>query len=107
VQPSKLQQLEAGMRLILRLTAAALILAATFAAGRFTYAHAQVPQPQNPPAQLRPQPRDPLILSGSDFGFRVEGYGRDGQPLGRIVVRVDGRWVEPRETGGVVPLTSR
>jgi hypothetical protein len=95
------------MKLILRMVAALLMLAATFAAGRLTYAQAQV-QPQNPPAQLRPpQGREPLILSGSDFGFRVERYGRDGQPLGRIVVRIDGRWVEPRETGGVVPLTSR
>jgi hypothetical protein len=33
------------------------------------------------------------ILSGSDIGFRVERT-QDGVPIGTLVVRVDGRWVE-------------
>ena len=34
------------------------------------------------------------ILSGGDIGFRVERT-QEGVPLGTLVVRVDGRWVEP------------
>jgi hypothetical protein len=37
---------------------------------------------------------DPSILSGSDFGFRLEGIARDGQPMGTIMVRVGDKWVE-------------
>lgn len=33
------------------------------------------------------------ILSGNDIGFRVERT-RDGVPIGTLVVRIDGRWVE-------------
>ena len=36
----------------------------------------------------------PTIISGADLGFRVEGHsGR--VPVGRLVIRIDGRWVEP------------
>src|SRR5262249_4132659 len=35
----------------------------------------------------------PTILSGSDVGFRVERT-EDGLLVGRLVVRVDGRWVD-------------
>ena len=58
------------------------------------FAHAQV-QPNNPrpapPVQVQPPPQ---IISGADFGFRVDGVGPDGKPTGRIVVRQDGKWVE-------------
>jgi hypothetical protein len=37
----------------------------------------------------------PTILTGADVGFRLERV-RDGVPIGRVVVRVDGRWVEPQ-----------
>jgi hypothetical protein len=37
----------------------------------------------------------PTILTGSDVGFRLERV-RDGVPVGHVVVRVDGRWVEPQ-----------
>lgn len=33
------------------------------------------------------------VLSGDDIGFRVERM-RDGVPVGKVVVRVDGRWVD-------------
>ena len=33
------------------------------------------------------------ILSGSDIGFRVEGQKR-GAPVGTLMVRIDGQWVE-------------
>ena len=47
-----------------------------------------------------PTPDRPLItegttiLSGSDVGFRVERT-QEGVPVGTLVVRVNGRWVEP------------
>jgi hypothetical protein len=39
-------------------------------------------------------PANEGILSGSDVGFRVEET-RGSTVVGRWVVRVDGRWVEP------------
>ena len=47
----------------------------------------------------QPQPGFPLItvaptvVSGNDVGFRIERT-QDGLPVGRVVVRVDGRWVD-------------
>ena len=33
------------------------------------------------------------IMSGSDIGFRIEGK-KDGAPVGTLMVRVNGQWVE-------------
>ena len=35
----------------------------------------------------------PTVVSGNDVGFRIERT-QDGLPVGRVVVRVDGRWVD-------------
>jgi hypothetical protein len=35
----------------------------------------------------------PMVISGNDIGFRIERT-RDGIPVGKVVVRVDGRWVD-------------
>jgi hypothetical protein len=35
----------------------------------------------------------PTIVSGPDIGFRIERT-RDGIPIGKVVVRVDGRWID-------------
>ena len=35
----------------------------------------------------------PIVVSGNDVGFRIERT-QDGIPVGRIVVRVDGHWVD-------------
>jgi hypothetical protein len=35
----------------------------------------------------------PTLVSGNDVGFRIERT-QDGFPVGRLVVRVDGRWVD-------------
>ena len=35
----------------------------------------------------------PSVVSGSDIGFRLERT-QDGIAVGRIVIRVDGRWVD-------------
>ena len=47
---------------------------------------------------LQVTPVTPTILSGADFGFRVEG-NRAGTPVGTLVVRMNGQWVEA-EIGG-------
>jgi hypothetical protein len=48
----------------------------------------------------------PILISGSDLGFRVEGY-QGGTPVGRVVIRVDGRWVEPKSVPEPLRLASR
>jgi len=35
----------------------------------------------------------PTVVSGNDIGFRIERT-QNGIPVGKIVVRVDGRWVD-------------
>ncbi len=38
---------------------------------------------------------EPRIISGPDVGFRIEGTQK-GAPVGRLVIRVDGKWIEAR-----------
>ena len=48
----------------------------------------------------------PQIISGADIGFRVDGVGADGKPIGRIVVHQKGEWIEVTLAGvGVRRLT--
>lgn len=59
-------------------------------------------------AQSRPTTPDtgPNVISDNDIGFRVERY--DGRrPVGVIVIRVDGRWVEPKSVPQATPIGSR
>ena len=45
---------------------------------------------------------EPRIVSGDDFGFRVEGTEpRTGRPTGTLMLRMDGEWVEAGWSGGV------
>jgi hypothetical protein len=46
------------------------------------------------PARPAPVP-DPSVLSGGDIGFRVE-YFEGRKPVGTLVVRVNGVWIEPK-----------
>lgn len=57
--------------------------------------HAQAPV--RPPLVQLPTP---ILISGADLAFRVEGR-RGNTPVGRFVVRskVDGPWVEPEFDG--------
>lgn len=52
-----------------------------------------------------PNLKTPDVISGSDFGFRVERRQRN-RVVGRLVVRVNGEWIEahPSAPVGVVPL---
>jgi hypothetical protein len=72
-----------------------LAIAAVFGAGWWASATAQVVQP---PGQ------GPNVISGPNVGFRVERT-IGGVPEGRLVVLVDGRWVEPTFSTGVRLLT--
>jgi hypothetical protein len=71
-----------------------ILVVSLFAAGLFAAG-----QQQKPPTFALPQMTvvpltAPVILSGSDVGFRVESYS--GKiPVGRVVVFIDGKWVEP------------
>jgi len=42
---------------------------------------------------LQVTPVTPTVLSGADFGFRVEG-NRAGTPIGTLVIKMNGQWVE-------------
>jgi hypothetical protein len=46
------------------------------------------------------------VITGGDVGFRLERVDR-GRALGRLVIRVDGKWLEAASTAGVVPLHTK
>jgi len=46
-----------------------------------------------PPPGFQMLTEAPTVVSGNDVGFRIERT-QDGIPVGRVVVRVDGRWVD-------------
>jgi hypothetical protein len=52
---------------------------------------------------LDTQPAGHVVLSGSDLGFRIEGV-RGGKPVGRLVVRQNGQWVEVEPALVVRPM---
>ena len=71
-------------------------------------------------AQAQPQTTTPVVLSGPDVGFRVEGQKRELRKdsngrsvpvdvvVGQLVVRINGQWVDA-QTGGlgtIRPLTN-
>ena len=86
-----------------KLVLAVVWVVSMFAAGVWGYAQVPVPQPA---------PRQPgtgeqsTVIAGGDLGFRVDGH-KGKTPLGRFVVRIDGRWVEIEEAAGVRRLSSR
>ena len=53
------------------------------------WSHTREPQKPN---------REPEVIVGPDLGFRVDSH-RGDTPVGALVVRVDGKWVEV-EFGG-------
>ena len=92
------------MSLAKRIVVVGLWVASMFMAGMWGYAQTPVPAPQ---IRTAPQPQsEPTILSGNDLGFRVDRY-RGSTPVGRLMVRIDGRWVEFEESVTTRRLTSR
>lgn len=47
---------------------------------------------------------DRRVVSGGDIGFRIDSE-RNGVPTGRLVIRMNGQWVEPKEAVGPSRLT--
>ncbi len=79
------------MRSALRLGLAFMIVL-LLAVGSFALANQQrkgAPFPLLPDASSAP-----VVISGDEIGFRVEGH-KGGVPVGRFVVKVDGKCVEP------------
>lgn len=56
--------------------------------------------------QARTQAVNPTVISGNDIGFRIEGT-RGDRPVGTLVIRVNGQWVEPDFGSGVQRLTAK
>ena len=52
---------------------------------------------QTTPEELRRRAQEQLpgsrIISGNDIGFRLEGTSAAGEPVGTLVVRIDGQWL--------------
>ena len=82
-----------------------LIVLAVFLTGAAVWASAQVGRP---PSETRIRPMDlvaPTVISGSDLGFRIES-NKDNVPVGRLVVRINGVWVDAQVgTSGIVVAT--
>lgn len=57
---------------------------------------------------LQVTPVTPTVVSGADFGFRVVG-NRAGIPVGALVIKMNGQWVEAEIGGDGRPkrITSR
>ena len=55
---------------------------------------------------LMTTPVTPHVVTGGDIGFRVEGL-RGNTPIGRLVVKVDGNWVEADFGSATRPLSTR
>ena len=78
----------------MRLFTAVLLAVCTFGAGVAWGASQAV--------QVQPVP--PTVVSGADFGFRVEGRKGDTR-VGSLVVRVNGQWVEAQFASGAKLIT--
>jgi hypothetical protein len=59
------------------------------------WAHTQV---------IATQPVFPVVLSGADIGFRMNGRKGD-TPVGHLVVRINGEWKQVEFAYGVKPVT--
>ena len=72
------------------------------------WVHAQSNPRVLPPPRLPQTPDNeiPIIISGNDLGFRVEGWNRDGTPIGRIVVHQEGKWLDVTLSGRLRPLSA-
>ena len=69
-------------------------------------AYAQAPTPQLELHVQGPPTEPPTIIAGTDLGFRIDRH-RGNTPIGRIVIRVNGEWVEVEDAMAVKRLTAR
>jgi len=86
-------------------TGANLIVLTVFLAGAAVWPSAQVGRP---PSETRVRPMDlvaPTVVSGSDLGSRIES-NKDNVRVGRLVVRINGVWVDAQVgTSGIAVAT--
>jgi hypothetical protein len=68
------------------------------------WAAAQAPLPQRPPQSGSGS--EPTVISGSDIGFRMESR-RGNTAVGRLVVRINGQWLDIEESVVAKRLTAR
>jgi len=67
-------------------------------------AGAQAPQPApQPRVYVVPTPL-PEVLTGDEIGFRLDSW-QGKTPVGTLVIRVNGQWVEPMSTKKHVLIT--
>ena len=77
----------------MRLLGSVLLALCTFGVGA-TWGSAQATQPPN---------ATPTVIAGNDLGFRIDSR-KGATPVGTLVIRVNGRWVEPEFSTGVKGL---
>ena len=53
------------------------------------------------------QPTVHEVISGDNIGFRVIGKTSDGRPVGRLVVRKNGEWLEVSTTAAVQKVSDK
>lgn len=71
------------------------VFMALLAAGAVGYARGR--------ARIMTEPIDPVVLSGTDIGFRMVGRQGD-RAVGVLVVRVNGRWVDTTSPWATKPV---
>lgn len=59
--------------------------------------HAQTPRASEPA---------PTVVTGADLGFRIDGH-KGATPIGTLVIRQNGQWVEAGFAMGVKRLTDQ
>ena len=65
------------------------------------------PVRQLPPLEMpAPQLQAPSVIAGNDLGFRVESH-TGNVPVGSLVIRINGQWVEAQFSVGVKKITTR
>jgi len=81
------------------------VCAGLVGAAALGYAQGQRGAPPGLPARPDVPLVAPTILSGVEIGFRVESW-RGETPVGRLIVKIDGKWVEVEFTTGFRKLST-
>jgi hypothetical protein len=89
---------EADMSLRKRIVLAVVWIASLLATGLWAHAQSRIP--------AVPPPTPPVIISGSDVGFRIERQSGN-VVVGTWVVRINGQWVVPESSVGIKRLSAR
>jgi hypothetical protein len=80
-------------------------LASLVAAVATAREHVREAQALEPKIEVQVGPaQEPRILSGGDIGFRLDRW-QGNAPTGTLVIRLNGKWVEPTTSKGPVLIT--